>query len=84
MPFVFPSRDREGAVFPLSSHHSLTVAARKGNMRLPRGPTSDYRAFYSHSIVAGGLLVMSYTTRLIPRTSFTIRVEIRASTAGSM
>ncbi len=33
---------------------------------------------YSHSIVPGGLLVMSYVTRLIPRTSFTIRVATRA------
>ena len=29
---------------------------------------------YSHSIVAGGLLLMSYTTRLTPGTSFTIRL----------
>src|SRR5215207_10057455 len=34
---------------------------------------------HSHSIVAGGLLVISYTTRLIPSTSFTIRLEILAS-----
>ena len=33
---------------------------------------------YSHSIVPGGLLVMSYVTRLIPRTSLTIRVATRA------
>src|SRR5579883_1148612 len=31
---------------------------------------------YSHSIVPGGLDVMSYTTRLMPRTSLTIRLEI--------
>ncbi len=36
---------------------------------------------YSHSIVAGGLLVTSYTTRLICCTSFTIRVEIFSSTS---
>jgi hypothetical protein len=34
---------------------------------------------YSHSIVAGGLLLMSYTTRLTPGTQLMIRVEIRAS-----
>lgn len=34
------------------------------------------RADYSHSIVAGGLLVTSSTTRLISRHSFVIRVEI--------
>jgi hypothetical protein len=32
--------------------------------------------FYSHSIVPGGLLVMSYTTRLTPLTSLMIRVAV--------
>src|SRR3989344_28700 len=32
--------------------------------------------FYSHSIVAGGLFVMSYTTRLTSRISFVILVDI--------
>ena len=32
-------------------------------------------AIYSHSIVAGGLLEMSYTTRLMPRTSLMMRFE---------
>src|SRR5438067_4941233 len=36
---------------------------------------------YSHSMVPGGLLVMSNTTRLTPLTSFTIRLLIRASTS---
>lgn|GEM_PF-6398611 len=36
---------------------------------------------YSHSIVPGGLLVTSYTTRLIPRTSLMIRVATRAKNA---
>jgi hypothetical protein len=31
---------------------------------------------YSHSIVPGGFDVVSYTTRFIPRISFTIRFEI--------
>lgn len=39
-------------------------------------------AFHSDPIVPGGLLVTSYTTRLIPRTSLVMRVEIRASTSG--
>src|SRR5690606_23972981 len=34
---------------------------------------------YSHSIVPGGFEVMSYTTRLMPRTSLVIRDETRAS-----
>lgn len=53
-------------------------------VREPAEPT-DYAnsasRSYSHSIVAGGLLVMSYTTRLMPSTSFTIRLLIRASTS---
>lgn len=36
---------------------------------------------YSHSMVAGGLLVMSYATRLMPGTSATMRPEMRASTS---
>ena len=39
------------------------------------------RAVHSHSMVPGGLLVMSSTTRLTSRTSLVIRVEIRASTS---
>ena len=39
------------------------------------------RTYYSHSIVAGGFELMSYTTRLTPGTSFTIRDEILASTS---
>lgn len=34
-------------------------------------------SFYSHSMVAGGLELMSYVTRLIPRTSLMILFEIR-------
>src|ERR1700756_1143841 len=36
---------------------------------------------YSHSIVLGGLLLTSYTTRVTPFTSFTIRVDILSSTS---
>lgn len=36
---------------------------------------------HSHSIVAGGLLVMSYTMRLIPFTSLTIRVDTLSSSS---
>ena len=39
------------------------------------------RDHYSHSIVAGGFELMSYTTRFTPFTSLMIRVEIRASTS---
>ncbi len=36
------------------------------------------RRAYSHSIVAGGFVVTSYTTRLTPATSLTMRLLIRA------
>ncbi len=36
---------------------------------------------YSHSMVAGGLLEMSYTTRLTPATSLMIRLLMRARTS---
>ncbi len=36
---------------------------------------------YSHSMVPGGLLVTSSTTRLTSATSLVIRVEIRSSTS---
>ncbi len=36
---------------------------------------------HSHSIVPGGFEVMSYTTRLIPRTSLMIRLLIRPSSS---
>lgn len=36
---------------------------------------------YSHSIVAGGLLVISYTTRLMCATSFTNLVDIFSNTS---
>ena len=43
------------------------------------GATVGRLARYSHSMVPGGLLVTSRTTRLMSRTSLVIRVEIRAS-----
>lgn len=39
---------------------------------------------YSHSIVAGGLEVISYTTRFTLSTSFTMRVEIFSRTSHGM
>jgi hypothetical protein len=38
---------------------------------------------HSHSIVPGGLLVTSYTTRLMPFTSLMMRVATRARKACS-
>src|SRR5262249_13678142 len=40
------------------------------------------QARYSHSIVAGGFELTSYTTRLTPFTSLAIRLEMRPSASG--
>lgn len=40
-----------------------------------------YFCVYSHSMVAGGFDVISYTTRLICFTSLTMRLETRSSTS---
>jgi len=40
---------------------------------------SPFGRHYSHSMVAGGLLLMSYVTLLIPLTSLMMRVLMRAS-----
>ena len=52
-------------------------AKRRGRTTIPAAV--QVHCDYSHSIVAGGLDDMSYTTRLIPRTSLIMRLEIAAS-----
>ena len=63
-----------------------TVApAKRGEVDRPVAPAhgrvTPVRPRHSHSIVPGGLLVMSSTTRLTSGTSLVIRVEIRVSTS---
>ena len=46
---------------------------------LPPEPINNtFNLFHSHSIVPGGLLVISYTTLFTSSTSFTIRLEMFA------
>ncbi len=45
------------------------------------GDSPRRTSIHSHSIVAGGFPEMSYTTRLIPRTSLMIRFDARPSSA---
>src|SRR5262245_49306071 len=45
-----------------------------------RSPRLCVDRCHCHSIVTGGFELMSYTTRLMPRTSFTMRDEMLAST----
>ena len=46
-----------------------------------RGSIAHETKYYSHSIVAGGFDVISYTIRLMCCTSFTIRREIVSNTS---
>jgi hypothetical protein len=54
------------------------VAFLKDQLICGRASPLSHPESYSHSIVAGGLEEMSYTTRLTPGTSLTIRLEMRA------
>ena len=67
-------------------HKTLLIAQKRSTCRKGK-PTSlyiFYYLYYSHSIVAGGLPVMSNTTRLMPLTSFTMREAVRESVACGM
>ncbi len=65
----------------------VDVAARAGpGQRVLAGPgagdqDAPRRRAYSHSMVEGGLLEMSYTTRFTPATSLTMRRLMVASTS---
>jgi len=62
-------------------HRWFTVSLRAELLKCWSFDPEDGTAGHSHSIVPGGLLVMSYTTRLTPRTSLTMRLLTRASTS---
>jgi hypothetical protein len=61
-----------GRTFGLECAADRTLGAER-----PHKPTRSY----SHSMVPGGLLVMSSTTRLTSGTSLVMRVEMRSSTS---
>ena len=71
-------RTPQGPPPAVTARHTLGAEARRA-----RGATAPRAAvsLYSHSMVPGGLLVTSRTTRLTSGTSLVIRVEIRASTS---
>ena len=62
------------------SEAARTIAVVITKVRFIMAKNTD-RSGYSHSIVAGGLLVMSRVTRFTSRTSLVIRVEILARTS---
>ena len=82
---------------PIRRCATPSPARGEGRIRLPRGEKSFQsphilhsssfctarraNTAYSHSIVLGGFELMSYTTRLIPRTVFVIRVDMLCSTS---
>ena len=57
---------------------ALAAGACQRVQRAPIAP-GPTKTPHSHSIVPGGLLVMSYTTRFTPFTSLTMRLEIVSS-----
>src|SRR5262249_51834463 len=59
--------------------HSVAGSPCLQKVPTNRSVSSYFAVTHSHSIVAGGLLLISYTTRLTPRTLLMIRVETRAS-----
>ena len=63
-----------------ASETARTIAVAMTKVRFIMVKNTDYSG-YSHSIVAGGLLVISRVTRFTSRTSLVIRVEILASTS---
>ncbi len=68
------------AVLRLPDQFPTFVAGSEGRIALPVEASSS-RSAHSHSIVAGGLPVMSYTTRDTPGTSLTMRREQTSSSS---
>lgn len=67
---------------------SICYQAKKKHVLLGHFPSSTagkngirINISYSNSIVAGGFEVTSYSTRLTPLTSLTMRTDIRSSTS---
>ena len=65
---------------------TLTTSTTRPRRRIaPAGPSSGEQSFrlagHSHSMVPGGLLVQSSTTRLTSGTELVIRLEMRARTS---
>jgi hypothetical protein len=71
-----------GSVEPHQSYRKRGRQIGKATRTPSSAPTRRSEPVsYSHSIVPGGLLVMSSTTRFTSRTSFVMRVEIFANTS---
>ena len=66
--------------FSIESTIETTVGQILGEF-IEKEPRPTRTPDHSHSMVPGGLLVMSSTTRLTSRTSLVMRVEMRSSTS---
>lgn len=83
VPALSPAR-RHRRIFRLNAYAPpvrIMIAAAKIKRIKPLCCNGLSPVFYSHSIVAGGLLVISYTIRLMCGTSPTMRPLARASTS---
>ena len=80
-PVPSDCRPPQSVPFPAKGPLDLLIVNEGGKTRRPLGKGACGLKIYSHSIVAGGLLVMSYTIRLIWGTSLTMRTLTRSSTS---
>jgi hypothetical protein len=69
---------------PVTARQGLCTPSPTASPRTPatRGPRTRRPLLYSHSIVPGGLEVMSYTTRLTVRTLLQMRLDTSRRNAG--
>ena len=86
-PAAWRSASKTPSTWPRAGHPRRAGTRADGGAGEPMSEGGDHRSFrrkelHSHSMVAGGLLVTSRTTRLISGTSLVTRVEIPASTSS--
>ena len=77
--FDTPSKHPPTDTVKVASEARLCALVRPRGGVLRMKPHSEER--YSHSMVPGGLLVTSSTTRFTSGTSLVMRVEMRSSTS---
>ena len=69
-------------LLPTTQYQTFPFLSRAGPKRVKKDRAVALLPLaYSHSMVPGGLLVMSYTTRFTEGTSLMMRLEMRSSTS---
>ena len=81
-PAPVSSPGKSASVTPPHGPGAASAPRQLARIRWQRNRPPLFARAYSHSMVAGGLLVMSYTTRFTPGTSLTIRLLTRPSTSS--